>query len=577
MKKSIIFSAALLALSMTSCNDFIDDTRNPLSLMTASPEFWSNAVNVEGQCNTFYNNIAGYGSGTNGTFYYKTLSDDQAGAISSEFANWTYTATPSSSSYWNDPYVEIRRANLIITGVEGGSLAGTTEGDNYIAIARLNRAMQYFDLVKRFGDVPLVTKPLDPTDDAELFGPRTARNTVMDFALDDINYAVENISAAKGKTVFSKDMAKAFLLEFCLFEGTYAKYHQSDNARSKKFLDIIVATAPALLEAYPIGNDYQSLYNSLNSDLAANGEIIMMKSYAKDILSHSLLDWTMSSTSACGITKDAFDSFLFLDGKPLAAQADKNDAGVAVVTESLDGGAPSNAAHQTVDITNLLSVRDKRLSVIVFPALMYRDMGFSYPNTMAMVSRSGYGVAKFRNASIPYDYAMVASKNYTSAPLYWGARVAMALAEAKAELGTLTDDDVAKCLNPLFARAGLPDQTVAGLSAINDPDNDMGVSSLIWEIRRCRRCEFMLDDDIRYWDLIRWHKLELLDFTKNPDIALGANVSTAAVKPSRVKGDYYDVSGGMTRTFTDREYFYPIPSQQRMLNKQLTQNPGWEE
>lgn len=58
-----------------------------------------------------------------------------------------------------------------------------------------------------------------------------------------------------------------------------------------------------------------------------------------------------------------------------------------------------------------------------------------------------------------------------------------------------------------------------------DPANNMGVSNLIWEIRRCRRCELIMDNWYRYWDLIRWHQLDKLDSTKYPNIMLGANVS----------------------------------------------------
>jgi hypothetical protein len=103
----------------------------------------------------------------------------------------------------------------------------------------------------------------------------------------------------------------------------------------------------------------------------------------------------------------------------------------------------------------------------------------------------------------------------------------------------------------------------------------MGVSSLLWEIRRCRRAEFMLDKNTRYWDLIRWHKLDLLDSAQHPNIQLGANISASDVQVSNKNG-YIDASYGMTRTFSDREYFYPIPSEQIRLNPSLTQNPGWE-
>ena len=72
-------------MSMTSCSDFLNDNRYPLSSQTVNSEFWSNPVNVENQISTFYNDYYGYGNGasTNGTFYYSWLSDDQCGRMTS--------------------------------------------------------------------------------------------------------------------------------------------------------------------------------------------------------------------------------------------------------------------------------------------------------------------------------------------------------------------------------------------------------------------------------------------------------------------------------------------------------------
>ncbi len=145
----------------------------------------------------------------------------------------------------------------------------------------------------------------------------------------------------------------------------------------------------------------------------------------------------------------------------------------------------------------------------------------------------------------------------------------------------LTDADLINYMKPLWKRAGF-DQTaidgltVAYLKGLNDTANNMGVSSLIWEIRRLRRCELMLDDGIRYWDLIRWHQLELLDTNKYPNVVLGVNVKNAPIAPARVTGNYLNGSFGSSRTFDNKYYLYPIPSEQTQLNPKLGQNEGWK-
>lgn len=574
MKNKYIFGALAVAaaVSMTSCSDFLNDNRFPLSSQTVNPEFWSNSVNVENQISTFYNDYYGYGNraSTNGTFYFSWLSDDQCGRHS--INDWTFKAIPASSGSYDGPYEEIRRANLVIAGVESSSLT-TVEKTNYTALARLHRARQYYQLVQRYGDVILAKETVDVTDTDVLYGERTNRNTVMDFVLEDLNYAVENIAAENGKTTFSRDMAQAFKLEVCLFEGAFAKYHQNDATRATKFFQEAEKAGLAVADKYPVCDDYASLYNRINyGDLGGNDEIIMYKGYQKDVFMNSITDYSNASDGVAGITRDAFNAFLFKDGKNAtttpATTYPTTDKGVAVGTNAMS-------------IQNLLDVRDGRLSAITYPYAAYVNMSWNASNTGGMVSSTGYGVKKFNNPDMPYADVNSINKNYCSAPLFWGARVCVGLLEAKAELGNIADADLNKYMKPLWKRAGFDQAaidglTVAYLNGLNDSANNMGVSSLIWEIRRLRRCELMLDDGIRYWDLIRWHQLELLDTSKHPNVILGVNVTNAPIQPELVTDGYLNGSFGSSRTFDNKYYLYPIPSGQRQLNNKLTQNPGWE-
>lgn len=567
MKKSLIITAvALVGASLTGCEDFLNDNRYPLSQQTVNAEFWSNPENVQNQVNYFYQDYLGYGNGTgSGNFYFKWTTDDQCGRTT--FANWLNLNVPTTSSNYTAPYAEIRRACLIINGVENSTLSGT-QAEDFIAQARLHRARNYFTLVKRYGDVPLVKEVLDPSMHDELYMPRTNRNEVMDFVLEDLDYAIAHISAQSGKTVFSKDMARAVKAEICLYEGSYAKYHQKDNARATKYFTEVVNAAEPIAKSYPICDDYTSLYKSFRTagggydGLSNNGEVIFMKAYEESVLMHSTMDYSCASDGIAGITRDAFDSFLMLDG---SLSTGKDDKGVLAA----DG--------KSISIQNLLDVRDQRLAMTTYPNLLFQGMTWAGPNTAAMWSMTGYGVAKYDNWTVPNSDATTANRGWTCAPLFWGARLYLAILEAKAELGTITDTDLTNYMAPLWKRAGidLNKCNIAHLSTLNDPANDVNVSSLIWEIRRCRRCELMMDDDIRYWDLVRWHMLDHLDTTKYPKIIQGANISMSPVTPEAVLGDYLDCSYGQSRVFNERQYLFPIPSQQITINDAIKQNPGW--
>lgn len=581
MKKlNILVAMGIGAAVLTGCDDFLNDNRYPLSQQVSSPAFWSNPNNVQGQINRFYEQFSGYGNGSGGgRFYFSYLSDDQANATSSATIKpWDNTNVPSSSANWNTPYTVIRGANLIIEGVESSSLT-ESEKTNFTAIARLMRGYEYYLLVRAYGDVPLVKRALDPADEAELFGPRTPRNEVMDYALEDLTFAVENIATKASKIEFSADLAAAIKSEVCLFEGSYARYHQKDDARATKYFNEVVTVSTPLVDKYTIGNDYQATYNSFRAALSANPEIIFMKAYEPDVLMHCTVDYTSSSSPVAGMTKDAFDAYLFKDGKPLALTSEnKSDVGKVYPRLGADGNQLTDKKGDeeiplwNYSIKDVLAVRDARLTATIDTAVYYAGLQYQRPNSMLMTSLTGYGICKFNNPAMPEEYTTTI-KNYTCAPLYWGAYVAMNYAEAKAELGTLTDADVDKTINKLYDRAGLPSTTVAKMSDMDDPANNMGVSSLLWEIRRCRRCEFIFDG-IRYWDLVRWHQLELLDNVKYPNVGLGANVTVAPVAADAVNG-YYNAANGGIREFEERQYFYPVPSGQIQLNENLTQNPGW--
>lgn len=574
-------------MSMTGCNDFLDDNRWPLDQQTDTPEYWNNVVNVQAQTNTLYGYYLGYGNGTSwvNNFYYRSLNDDQCAKMESGsgvvFADWNYQYAPETNGVWDDSYVAVRKCNTIVTRLSESTL-GDVVKNNYIGIARLNRAYQYWDLVRSFGDVPLIEGVLD-VNSPELYMPRTPRNTVMDYVLEDLNFAVNNITQQSNKLEFSKDMANAMKAQICLFEASYAKYHQNDNTRAQKYYNEVITACRALMGSYSLCSDYRSLYNSMWDELQANPEIIFMKGYIAGTMGHSMIKYLSSNTPICGMTKDAFDAYLFKDGKPKALTSENNsDAAV------LD-------ADGNLCIQSLLDVRDKRLEATIDPYLAFNGNMWKRDNSDPLSSVTGYTIRKFVNPATSFNENTNDGSNAVCAPIFWLAEIYLNYAEARAELGQFDDADMNATLNKLYARAGLPsNRTVAELSNMNDPANNMGVSSLLWEIRRCRRCELMFDNYIRYWDLVRWHKLDLLGTNTNPSnaIYLGANVSNA--KPDQLKGiqvtDGYinaakTSNGTSTRNFTEREYFFPIGTKIIDLYKQyydqknednpLKQNPGW--
>ena len=561
-------TAIIGSLLLTSCNDFLD--KEPRDTFVNNTTFWSNSSSVESYTNKFYDNYVGYGyDGNYGWFYFKSLSDDQG---NSGFDNWTFTTVPSTSTYWTDGFREVRRANYVIQNVASSTLTHN-EKTYYTAVARLNRAWSYYQLVREYGDVQWLNEVITDPDDAHVYGVRNDRDVVMDSVLADLNFAIENLSVGTDKTKWSKHMALAMKSDVCLYEGTFSKYRTLDDNgkapdpnRATKYLLLAAEASDELInsKSYSLTSTYGDVYNSMS--LGTGSETIFYRNYEKDLVMHCLVAYTCNSAEQWGITKDAFDAFLFTDGKPLA-------------TTSLDKSDKASLnANAEYSISAPLSRRDKRLSVLVDSVLCFKGHGWVRTDEngnqpgMSMTSSSGYTIRKYDNFNLDNHYRTSTTMGYTDAPLYWYAVVLLNKAEAKAELGTITQDDLDKSVNLLLSRAGLPS---LGLNPDADPANDMNVSNLLWEIRRCRRCELMTDNWYRYWDLIRWHQLDKLDTEKHPQLNLGANLSNVTDVAVSVNADKYLIICNKTRKYDKKYYLFPVPTNELNLNHNISQNPGW--
>ena len=576
MKKIFLFFAAGLLLS--SCSDLLDT--EPYDQFTKQ-NYFTSENNVKLFANYFYNTFTGYGSGS-GDYYFNTLNDDQA---STGITNWTFTSVPGTSGAWNTPYVEIRRANTLIANVPGISSMSDAAKNNWIGIGRLYRAWQHYKLVRAYGDCYYVDKELDATDEDILYGPRQPRNDVMDKVLEDLNFACSNITADEGsKVAFNKWVALAMKAEICLFEGTYSKYVTKNNDRANTYLAEAKNACLEIMNSgkYSLNSDYKSNFDS--EDLSKNPEMILYKHYVLGVMGHGTIDYTCGSTQVNGMNKDAFDSYLFTDGKPLALTSmDKSDKGKVVTLD--DNSGYGEAAH--IDITDVLARRDPRLSAAVDHILQFPGSGYARFGGAQSTSSTGYGVMLFDNEKYAKDAngkdtngnRQSTYGNYSDAPIFWYAEILLNYAEACAELGNITDADLNKSINLLRDRVNMPHLTTAVAA---DPANNMGVSPLIWEIRRERRVEMMYCMNDRYYSLQRWNQLDKLDTQKYPNLSRGAYVMGFDAEGVKLTDVDIDADGyincknnGAERIYSDKYRLFPIPNDQANLNPQIGQNPGW--
>ncbi len=555
MKRATIFIMVSTLLLAACSKDFLDKGSQ---VIFDDTNFWTSENNVKSYCWEFYNLFKGYGTGTNGDFYFTTFSDDQAATGMNTFPS----TAPASDGNWD--YTYIRKANLLL--IRAPQVPMSQEAINhYLGVARFFRAYEYADLVRHFGDVPYIGKYLDQSETGLIYTGRTPRNQVVDSLIADLQFAAQYVRTAERSkalgevNLLSKEAVWAYLSRVALYEGTYAKYVSADAARAEALLRIAKAAAGNLVAnaalPYKLTPVYHELYGSL--DLSKNDEVILYKTYLSGIMTHSVVGYTNSSTMMSGLTKDAVDSYLCSDGLPISL---------------------SPLYEGDMDIKSTLSNRDLRLAQSVDDVLAY----IGTPNEKGFTSSTGYKITKFDNNTLSAS-EMLAPNNPTDAPIFWLAEVYLNYAEAAAELGEITQTDIDNTINLLRIRAGVATLSLA--SVPDDPVRDSDVSPLLWEIRRERRCELMMDG-FRQWDIRRWGKLEYLDPLVKPAIFMGARVPLPESEESgdtpAVNADGYILpyGPGVTREVAiPKNYLDPIPTGERTLyllkGIEFPQNPGW--
>ncbi|RAV27795.1 RagB/SusD family nutrient uptake outer membrane protein [Sinomicrobium soli] len=580
MKKIFRYITLSIIGLTASCND---DYLEHYPLAELTPEnYFRNAQELESYTNAFYNQLP---DALDIHYYNPHQADDEArNTLPDEFRGTRIT--PGDGGGWS--WGALRRINIYLEH----SHQCTDEQARllYDGIARFFRAYFYFDKVVRFGDVPWYESALG-VDDEGLQKPRDSREFVFEKMLEDIDFAIEHGRQEKSAQLITRWTALALKSRMCLFEGTFRKYHGLDNW--EEMLQECVKASEELMDAgvYSIyTSDPNTAYQELFiAEDAIVDEMILARQYTENIpLVHSANFYTLSASfGRPGMQKSVVDSYLMKDGSRFT---------------DLPGYKTMQFYEETRD-------RDPRMQqTIRTPG--YKRIGSdqaSVPDFATCVT--GYQYVKYV-LSAQYD----AGRNTNDMPIFRYAEVLLNYAEAKAELGALTQTDIDRSIKLLRDRVDMPNLDVNAANA--DPDTylvseypnvstgaDKGV---ILEIRRERRIELVREGH-RYRDLMRWKEGQRLaepfygmyfpgagayDLDQNGTIDLVLYEGSA---PAPVPGRQYQrlgelvlehgLNGGrivnlpdITKTWDeDKDYLYPIPLDELLLNQNLTQNPGWAE
>ncbi|MEO2063533.1 MAG: RagB/SusD family nutrient uptake outer membrane protein [Christiangramia sp.] len=564
-----IFFFFVVALATVGCEkDFLEV---PPQDQLVDETFWTSEQNVKTFAYGFYSAyFTGYGSGYTWGKYFsgQSLNDDFAPSNPPLFTQ----QVPTSGGGWS--FAWVRKANIFIDRVQTVPMEEEAIA-HWTGIGRFFRALEYHDLVKAFGDVPYYDSEVAEDDNEALYKKRDERTYVMDRVLEDLQFAAENVrdQVDNERLEVDRSVVLAFMSRIFLYEGTWQKYHEGNNSKAQEYLEAAKWAAEEIINSgeFSLGN-YREVFNSLS--LSSNPEVILYREYEEGVLTHALNSYNNKEPQT-GPSKDAIDSYLLDDGLPISI-------------------SPEYQGDKSIE--EVMASRDPRIyETFVSDSLRINGIDFNYSTT-------GYATHKFLNEDIMDDPIGSSNLNPTDAPIIRFGEVLLNYAEAAAELETvggpaLTQADLDKSINVLRDRPGImiPHLEVAGgQPAVNrqvydDPARDADVPSMIWEIRRERRIELMMEG-FRLDDLKRWKKLNYVDMVDYPDINRGAWIVKADYPGANLdnlvltegdEGYIIPVSASESlRTFDDpRVYLSPIPLDQITLYKnngvELEQNPGW--
>ena len=318
-----------------------------------------------------------------------------------------------------------------------------------------------------------------------------------------------------------------------------------------------------------------------------NAEMILARQYNDAIpLRHSLNFYTLSNSyGRPGVNRALINSYLKTDGNRFT----------------------DNPNYLTMQWYEEMQDRDPRLTQTVRgPGHKVMNETFvSLPVISAAIT--GYQWSKYVTSSNVND------NNVNDMPFFRYAEVLLNYAEAKAELGEITQADINKTIKLLRDRVEMPNLIVADANLNPDPyiaDQYPRVTGdnkgIILEIRRERRIE-LVREGFRYYDVVRWKEGQLFarvwngmyfpgagQYDMDHDGVIDLEIYEGSLPSPSVSGRQYaklgeelvfenGSAGGQIITNAsilkswdeDKDYFYPIPTQDRELNKNLTQNPKW--
>lgn len=581
-------------LPFSSCSDFLD--REPITKPEAG-NFLTGAIQVENYINGLYMTLPSFSKFGLGVRSEEKNSDN---IIAEKYDARLHGQNNqfSGASDWQTGYQNLRKVNYFFHNYK---VPEAQENEDVLSLkgeAYFLRAYWHFDLLKKFGSIPVMDAFWD--ENATIAGlqiPAKTRNEVARFILSDLVEA-KNLLHSRGKYSgirINKEAAMVLAMNVALYEGTWEKYHSSDDFASSTnesnyFLGEVINWGNELfgcgIDLYKTGQNpgdaFAALFNS--KDLSGMGEVLLWRKYSSDEgvfhdVNGNLKAGVVDSEGAAGITQSLVDNYLNADGTFIDPTNEKfkdfketfEDRDPRLIQTVMNEGAKF-ASATTATPMHLEEYTDEKKNTISPPKLAGDG------NTRSL---TGYHIR------LGIDTTFVSGNGETALPIIRYAEGLLAYAEAAAELEMWSDDIANKTLKALRERAGV--KYLAPAKDANFTDFGYTLTPVLQEIRRERRSELALQG-FRLDDLMRWKADKLIVGKRGKGAYVGdESILFKSYSPDNQKrirerltlddNKWADPMAGTLPSgyqfHADRDYLLPIPPSELELNKKLKQNPKW--
>lgn len=560
-----LYKIHILALAMSvglvSCNDYLK--QDPPSYLT--PEsFYTTESQVQAVANQFYQNVLpGHGGWNYGTYTNDNNTDNQTSwSPDNKFGTGLYKTSNTNGDWsWSNIRNINYQLNQILTKYKAGSISGSDVNiRQYIGEIYFMRAYCYFDLLKKFGDLPIITAPL-ADDEAILVAAdkRQPCNEVARFIVSDLDSAVTYMKEdfESKHTRVSTDAALLFKSRVALFEGSwltnfagtafvpqgsgwpgatkdynknYAYPSGSIDKEAQYFFQLAADASEKVAEKYKnqlvtnTGKIPQSLSDANNpyfniwgtTDCSSTPEVLLWRQYSTSLSVNNDVEVAVEAGDiGTGFTRSLIEGYLMKDGKPIYA---------------------SDYQYCDTSLTQVATNRDPRLTIFLkVPGQTncFKNMSSSedhyvqvepVPNIKSKTSETGYVTGYTIRKGGTFDRQLCGNgKSYNACEIFRATEALLNYMEAEYMLtNNLSSGRILEYWKIVRQKAGFSGAAIDPTVTIQATDmsketRDWGAytagqlltDKVLYNIRRERRSE-LLAEGLRGMDLQRWRSYDQL-------------------------------------------------------------------